>query len=183
MSQSSEVIFVVDTSALVGKLQYAASDIQLATTPLLVKEMLRHGLKDVVQMLSDTQKLRILEPTPESIKVVVDAATGLGDIAYLSKPDQQLLALAIDLSKQNFRVVVLTDDYSIQNVAQRLSIHFRSIGEHGIREIIQWETYCPGCGHKFRDHSRGDSCPICGTLLKRRGIRKHQIRKQRGTVE
>jgi len=183
MSQPPAVIFVIDTSALVGKLQYAASDIQLATTPLLVKEMLRHGLKDVVQMLGDTQKLRILEPSPESIKVVVDAATSLGDIAYLSQPDQQLLALAIDLSKQDFHVVVLTDDYSIQNVAQRLSINFRSIGEHGIREIIQWETYCPGCGHKFHNYSKGDSCPICGTFLKRRGVRKHQIRNQREKME
>lgn len=176
MSHPPPVIFVVDTSALVGRLQYAAHDIQLATTPLLVKEMLRHGLKDVVQLLRDTQKLRILEPTLESVKAVVDAATSLGDLANLSKPDRQLLALALDLSKQDYHVVVLTDDYSIQNVAQQLSIIFRPIGEHGIREIIQWETYCRACKRRFHDHAKGEPCPICGTILKRRAARKRQIR-------
>ncbi|MFX1563544.1 MAG: NOB1 family endonuclease [Promethearchaeota archaeon] len=176
MSQPSQVIFVIDTSALVGRLHYAAHDIQLATTPLLVNEMHRHGLKDVVQMLLDAQKLRIQKPTSESLKAVVEAATSLGDIAYLSKPDQHLLALALDLSKQDYHVIVLTDDYSIQNVAKQLSLNYRPIGEHGIREIIQWETYCPGCKRRFYDYAKGDSCPVCGTPLKRRSIKKRQIR-------
>jgi UPF0271 protein len=180
MSHPHTVIFVIDTSALVGRLQYAADDIQLATTPLLLKEMVKKGLKDVIQILRDTQKLRIIEPTLESIKTVEDTATSLGDIAYLSKPDQQLLALALDLSKQNYHVVVLTDDYSIQNIAKQLSLNFRTIGERGIREIIQWETYCPACKRIFDDLVKGKPCPVCGTLLKRRAARKSQINNTNG---
>jgi UPF0271 protein len=137
--------------------------------------MKRKGLDDTVQMLLNSGKLRILEPTPSSINAVVEAATALGDLQYLSEPDKQLLALALDLTRQGYRAVVLTNDYSIQNISSALSIEFRPTGERGIREIIKWKTYCPGCSRQFPKRTKGEECPVCGTPLKRRAVKKRVI--------
>ena len=175
MGNSDPLIFVIDTSALVGRLCYAAAEVQLATTPSLVEEMKRKRLDSTIQMLLSSGKLRIIEPTPSSINAVVAAATTLGDLQYLSEPDQQLLALALDLIKQGYHAVVLTNDYAIQNIASALSIKFRPAGERGIREIIKWKTYCPGCSGLFPKRTKGEMCPHCGTPLKRKAVKKRAI--------
>jgi UPF0271 protein len=175
MSLENPVIFVIDTSAIFNRIQYAAEDIQLATTPLLQKEMEQKGLKDTVELLISAQKLRVIEPTPTSLQQVREAASRLGDLDSLSDPDLQLLALALDLSKQSFHAVILTDDYSIQNVARSLSLEFRGANQPEIREIIQWETYCSACGDKASGMSKNEPCPICGTPLKRRAVKKQSI--------
>jgi UPF0271 protein len=175
MTNSRPFILVVDTSALMAQVQYAAPDVELATTPLLLDEMRRHGLEETVQTLVDTQKMRVLTPTRASIGAVAAAAKGSGDLQYLSDADQELVALALDLSQQGYSPVVLTDDYSIQNVAQRLSIEVRGVGQVGIRDVIEWETYCKACHRRFPGGAKGDICPICGTPLRRRARRKQRV--------
>jgi UPF0271 protein len=175
MPQKKPLIFVIDTSAIFNRIQYSAEDIQLATTPFLEKEMRQKGLEETVDMLLTAQKLLIVEPTPTSLKKVRDVANQLGDLNNLSDPDLDLLALALDFTTQNAHPVLVTDDYSIQNVAQSLSLEFRGTNHPGIREVIQWETYCSACGHKAPDLSKDEPCPVCGTSLKRRAIKKKPI--------
>ncbi len=175
MPPQKPLIFVIDTSAIYRQLQFTAEDIQLATTPIVEKEMQQKGLKDTIELLLATEKLRIIEPTSQSLDKVKATASQLGDLPYLSEPDQQLLALALDLDSQNFHVVVITDDYSIQNVAKRFSLEFKSASTSGIREVIIWETYCSACGHKEPKSTKEDVCPVCGTTLKRRAVHKEQI--------
>lgn len=172
------LIFVIDTSALYNHEQFTAEDIQLAIPPIIEKEMYQKGLKDTIELLKVTKKLQVLEPTTHSLKKVKATATQLGDLPSLSDPDQQLLALALDLKSQNSHVVIITDDYSIQNVAKRLSLEFKSASTPGIREIINWEIYCPACGHKESKSSKEEICPICGTPLKRRAVHKKRIREK-----
>lgn len=175
LSKSKPLIFVVDTSAIYRQEQFTAEDMQLATTPLIEKEMYQKGLKESIDLLKATEKIRIIEPTSHALNEIRKAASQLGDLQYLSKPDQQLLALAFDLTSQSFRVVVVTDDYSIQNVAKQLALEVKSATTRGIREVISWETYCSGCGHKEPNSIKEDICPVCGTALKRRAIHKEQI--------
>jgi len=172
-----DTIFVIDTSALMGKGNYMASDVPLATTPALIDEMVKRGLQDVIRMLIAAGKMQVLEPSQSSISKVESAASDLGDLQYLSEPDLQLLALALDLTGQGCRAIIITDDYSIQNVAQQLSIGFRSASERGIREMIRWETYCPGCWKVLPNHMKGDTCPHCGTPLKRRAVKKKPLKE------
>jgi len=175
MTGQHGLIFIVDTSALMGKGSYVASDVPLATTPALIDEMAKHGLQETVQTLIATGKMQVLEPSSSSIRAVESAASTLGDLQYLSEPDIQLLALALDLARQGRRSVIVTDDYSVQNVARHLSISFRPAAERGIREVIRWETYCPGCWQSFPGHVKGDVCPRCGTPLKRRAVKKKPV--------
>ena len=59
---------------------------------------------------------------------------------------------------------VLTDDYSIQNVASRLGIPYEVILERGIREVVRWRYRCTGCGKFFEKPTK--ECPVCGARVK-----------------
>jgi UPF0271 protein len=175
MVGSQETIIIVDTSALMGQSQFAAYDVLFATTPIILKEMIQRGLKGLVTLLEETDKLRVLMPSQDSQEKVFATAKELGDLSVLSNADKQLLALALDFTQQAYHVILLSDDYSMQNVAKRLGIDFRPSNQVGIREIITWETYCSACKGTFSDFKKGEPCPVCGTVLTRRATKKHQI--------
>lgn len=178
LTQAKPTIFVIDTSAIFRRIHYAAEDIPLATTPLLEKEMHEQGLKEVTDLLIATDKLKVLTPTTESLHQVRTTATKLGDLKTLSEPDQHLLALALDLQEQSFTPIIVTDDYSIQNVAKKLNLEIKTMTQRGIREVIQWETYCKACGHKDSTLAKADPCPVCGSPLRRRAIHKDSIKSR-----
>ncbi len=175
MVGSRDTIIVVDTSALMGQSQFAAYDVLFATTPIILKEMMRQGLNDLITLLQETDKLRVVMPSQKAQEKVFATAKELGDQSVLSKADKQLLALAVDFLQQDYHVILLSDDYSIQNVAKYLGIEIHPSHQPGIREIIQWETYCSACKGTFSDFETGKPCPVCGTVLTRRAIKKQQI--------
>ncbi|HEX69286.1 MAG TPA: hypothetical protein ENG10_03210, partial [Candidatus Bathyarchaeota archaeon] len=47
-----------------------------------------------------------------------------GDFKYLSQADIEVLALALQLKNSGENPTVVTDDYSMQNVANKLGIEF-----------------------------------------------------------
>ena len=67
--------------------------------------------------------LRVSDCTGESMDKVTEAAKKSGDLGRLSPVDMTVLALAIDVNG-----TVLTDDYSIQNVARIMGIPCRAVG-------------------------------------------------------
>lgn len=110
--------------------------------------------------------IEIMDPKPEYIERVKEVASEMGE-AKLSEADLSLLALALQLKDEGWSVCVITSDYSIQNMASKLEIEVKPILHRGIREIINWETYCSVC--KWVGEGKpGDPCPRCGHALKRR---------------
>ena len=93
-----------------------------------------------------------------------------GDARALSQTDMSLLALALDLSRVEGGVSLVTDDFAIRNVAEILSIPLAqtSIKGGGWKNIV-WKIYCRGCGKEFTNPKLAD-CPICGTRLVRKAI-------------
>jgi UPF0271 protein len=77
-----------------------------------------------------------------------------------------VLALALELE-----AVVLTDDYSLQNLATYLGVPYRPVGLKGIKDLRRWRWRCLGCGKIF-DKEMPD-CPICGSKLKSTLSKKH----------
>lgn len=159
----ASTVYVVDTSAvLTGK----PLDIEgvFVTVPSVDAE-LEEGGRDYRSMQFLKEKgLQVSSPSEEAIRKVHRVAEETGDVARLSDADIDLLALAVDRQKQGADVVILTDDYSIQNVAFSLGIMFKSVSENGITKKFVWRYMCTGCKRKYKEHIK--TCPICGKHVK-----------------
>jgi UPF0271 protein len=131
-----------------------------------LEEAKRGPLSQTVTALVSAGKLVIRDPSRESIDDVARVAIEIGDLPKLSEADLAVLALALELSSEGYEVTVISDDYSVQNVA--LALNLATVGAT-VRKagLLKWIYYCPACGAAYE---RCDSrvCPRCGTELKRR---------------
>jgi rRNA maturation endonuclease Nob1 len=94
------------------------------------------------------KKLIIKEPASDSLDQVQTAIKNSGDILRLSEVDKQLVALAITL-KSGFNPVVVTDDYSIQNILEILQIPYRSVLTEGIMKYMDGSRYVVDAGRNI----------------------------------
>ena len=155
--------FVLDTSVL-----YYGKDLpegyECVITPGVVRELDKEDMGERLEMLLAT-KIRVSSPTERSMKRVHQEAEKTGDSRRLSETDKELLALALDLGYE-----LLSDDYSIQNLARVMGIPCRGVDQKGISEVFEWQAKCKGCGKVFPADVR--VCDVCGTETKTRRKRK-----------
>jgi UPF0271 protein len=105
--------------------------------------------------------MHIQLPDPGTVERARRAAASSGDRGALSATDVQLLAAALELGG-----VLVTDDYAIQNVAEKLDLDVEAIAREGIDEVRDWRFQCQGCGREFDEAH--DRCPVCGSDLARK---------------
>jgi len=157
---------VVDTSALLvdNAVQYLQG-YHCFTVPKVIEEVktLRH--KAGVEVLLDAKVLDVVEVARDCLREVVEVARKSGDITSLSKTDLEVLALALQLKRQGRDLVLITDDYTVQNLASRLKIRCRSIRVKGIEKRIRWRYRCTACGKVYYEFL--EECNICGHKLER----------------
>lgn len=146
---------VLDSSALLTGRQFPGD---LLTVPEVLREVRRHGLTPPLEAFLET-RVRIASPGAESLRRVMATAERTGDAHRLSSTDVRLLALALDVG-----ATVVTDDYSIQNVARDLGVPYETVLEPGIKEEWTWSYRCRGCGKVWPEWH--DECPTCGSALK-----------------
>lgn len=127
-------------------------------TPSVMDELKKGKTGKDLELLIDLS-LKVACPTEESMGKVKRAAEVTGDISRLSDADVDVLALALELG-----AMILTDDYSIQNLARVLKIEYQPGTTTGIKEVFNWTYRCRGCGRKFS--SEPEDCPICGSDIK-----------------
>ena len=84
-----------------------------------------------------------------------------GDLAELSETDIRLVAAAFELD-----CPLVTDDYAMQNVAEKLDVTVEVIARDGISEQREWQFQCAGCGREFDENH--DRCPVYGSSLSRK---------------
>ena len=99
-----------------------------------------------------------------------------GDFKYLSQADIEVLALALQLKSLGENPTVVTDDYSMQNVANKLGIEFSPLTTFGIKYRFKWILYCPACRKKYPPDYKPKKCEICGTELKRKPLGKKRVK-------
>jgi len=120
--------------------------------------------------------LVIQNPTKESIEKIKKIIKKTGDEKRLSKTDIEILALSLEINKnERKKAIIITDDYSIQNVANYINITFESINQSGITKRFIWNYRCRGCGRKFKENIK--ICPICGSDIKTVISSKKMIKK------
>jgi len=126
----------------------------------------------------ESGKLRVRKPNTRFLDRVKEASKTVGDLRSLSDVDMQVLALALELKTKGHDPFIVTDDYSIQNVANQLGVNFTSLMTFGIRFKLHWILYCPACHRKYSPDYKQKLCEVCGTQLKRKPLRKTPVRKQ-----
>ncbi|MDH3279344.1 MAG: PIN domain-containing protein [Nitrosopumilus sp.] len=155
---------ILDASAFYAGVPFG-SDNDCYTTSLVYDEI-KHIKKnqDILGTLLETNRLKIREPDKESIMTAIKAARNTGDYQQLSKQDVSIIALCIELNGE-----IISDDFAISNVAKNLDLKISPIMTQGIVDVGRWIHYCPGCR---TDHASGSECPMCGTLLKRKLLKR-----------
>jgi UPF0271 protein len=146
---------VLDTSAFLSGRQIPG---ELLTVPEVLSELRRKGTTVELEAVLAT-RVSVASAQREGLERVREASETTGDLPRLSPTDLALIALALEAS-----AVLVTDDYSIQNVARSLGIPFEQVMERGIREQWRWSYQCTGCGRTWPEFHR--ECPICGSPLR-----------------
>jgi len=166
--KKAEKILVLDSSAFMGGYNPNIINLRQRTIPEVLDEIKTPSIKSFLELSIEMGKLKLLSPAPEFIEKILKVSKKSGDNFVLSDVDTKLIALTLEL-KQNLNndPILVTDDYAMQNIAGKLNIKFKSIIEKGIKNLIKWKIYCPGCKNSFNSIPSTKICPNCGTKLKR----------------
>ncbi len=136
------------------------------TTPAIVEEIRDQHSRLLLDLALSSGKLEVATPSSKFLEEVKHNAIALGEHVSLSQPDLTVLALALELKKKGYRVVIVTDDYAVQNTALYLGLDFISVKTTGIKRLVKYQVYCPTCG--WRGITSLKECPRCGSPLKKR---------------
>ncbi|MCK5561560.1 MAG: nucleic acid-binding protein [Thermoplasmata archaeon] len=174
---------ILDTSALLsGKDFLVSEEYELYTVPSVEEELRKGPSKPELDDWTETERkfeflmeagLKIVVPPEAAIAKARAAAKQTGDIKRLSNTDIDVIALAVELERTSEDVLILTDDYSIQNLTAELGLKFKPLTEKGITEKFRWKYKCTGCGREWEEPE--DICPICGSKVKTKVAKKQKL--------
>ena len=167
---------VLDTSAFIAGYGGPGSGEALYTVPAVKGEVREGGLQRFrLENAERAGLLTVLEPEENYRKEVQRVLAEMGEIGVLSEADTQILSLGLQLKTEGNKTVIVSDDYAVQNIADRLGLGIKSLRTQGIKRRYKWITYCPGCRRTFEDPPADRVCPVCGTRLKRRPSTERKI--------
>ncbi|MCL5878000.1 MAG: hypothetical protein M1540_09340 [Candidatus Bathyarchaeota archaeon] len=168
-SEQGRRVVVLDTSAFVAGYDAFSVNAEQVTVPKVEEELLRNSMVKLrFQTALESGKVKVRAPTKEHEQAAKASANKVGDAHKLSETDMQLLSLALELKSQGCTPQIVTDDYSIQNVATQLGVEFVALATLGIKRLLEWIRYCPACHKQYPADSKFKECQICGTELKRK---------------
>ncbi|MDE1844175.1 MAG: nucleotide-binding protein [Thaumarchaeota archaeon] len=155
---------VLDATSFYAGVPFSSQE-QSFTTPLVFEEI-KHIKKshNAVQTLIDLGRLKIVEPEEKFIKFILEESKHTGDLSELSKEDMSVLALCVQLNGE-----LVTDDYTVSNVARHLNLKVIPIMTKGISKVLDSVYSCPACNKNFKKMS---DCPICGSKLKKKSSQR-----------
>ena len=154
---------VLDSSAFYAGIPFSSNEPSYTTS--LVYSEIEHIKKDhdAIQILIETKRLTVHEPEGQFVNAANNAAKKSGDFSNLSDEDMSTIALSLQLKAE-----LVTDDFAVSNVAKNLNIKVIPVMTDGIKNVVTWKYYCPGCGINF---SKVTECPKCGNKLKRKAMK------------
>ena len=155
---------MLDSSACYAGIPFSSNEPSYITS--LVYNEIEHIKKDhdAIQILIETKRLTINEPEDRFVTSTIDAAKKSGDFSNLSDEDISTIALSLQLNAD-----LVTDDFAVSNVAKSINIKVIPVMTNGIKNVVIWKYYCPGCKTDF---SKLTECPRCGNKLKRKAMKR-----------
>ena len=154
---------MLDSSAFYAGIPFSSNEPSYITS--LVYNEIQHIKKDhdAIQILIETKRITVNEPENKFVTITINAAKKSGDFPNLSDQDISTIALSLQL-----RAELVTDDFAVSNVAKNLNIKVIPVMTDGIKNVVTWKYYCPGCKIDF---SKITECRRCGNKLKRKVMR------------
>ncbi|MCZ2808206.1 MAG: hypothetical protein O2V44_02510 [Candidatus Bathyarchaeota archaeon] len=169
-------VIVLDTSAFIAGFDPLAVPEKQYTVPEVKKELIAGSMPWMrFNAAIENRKLMIRNPKSSVLQEILEASRKVGDMRYLSEADLQVLALALELKSRGLSPLIITDDYSIQNVANKIDVEFTSLMTFGIKFRFKWILYCPACFRKYPSDYKFKICEVCGTALKRKPKKKTRL--------
>lgn len=150
--------YVLDTSVILSGKDIPHTQ-ELYIPPKVLDEIKEGGrwYRKINRMKS--AGLKIVTPPGHLIGKVKSEAKKTGDSIRLSKTDVEVIALALYLEAK-----IVTDDYSIQNLAKNMDIEYMGIAQEEIDEEYSWSYRCKKCGRWYDDYQ--ETCDVCGGEIK-----------------
>ena len=170
-------VYVLDASAIYnGVLTHNISGIKYI--PQCVLEEVRGMMRGeaLIEEALLYEELQTIVPDEVILLEIEKQARVTGDIHELSDCDLAVLAVAKSLCLKELDVIILSDDYDIQNLATHIGLVCKGIHWKGITSIHEYFWVCPGCGNKSKTQT--DNCIECGTEMKRKTYKK-KIKKKK----
>ncbi len=99
----------------------------------------------------ESEDVGIEEPSDKVLKEVRKKALELN--SDVSDTDLKLVSLA-----KEKKCFLVTDDYHMQNLADKMDIRWKGFLKKGIEESYEWKKVCSDCGRDVE----GAKCPVCG---------------------
>ncbi len=105
----------------------------IATTQRVIDEVRDYENREALHLGLELRRIMVLEPGEEYRRRTLREARRLGLRNKLSMTDIDVAALALTLMS-NGEVLVITDDYALQELLLRLGVSFKPLRTRGIRE-------------------------------------------------
>jgi len=133
---SGKLYVVLDTTALLAKYYMYLDPLkaEIYTVRRAVDEVKDAENREALEVGLCIGRVKVAEPQKPFVEEVLKTAQGIGEKAKLSTTDVEVAALALEFKKKGFRVVVITDDYALQNLLLYLNIPFKPLRTTGIRK-------------------------------------------------
>ena len=149
-------MYVLDSSAFIHEYH---TDESIASVPLVREELEDESAYRFDALEGSGMHLHI--PDEETVERIERAARETGDFETLSETDIRLVAATFELDG-----TLVTDDYAMQNVAEKLNVATDLIARDGIEQQRDWNFQCQGCGREYDE--KHERCPVCGSELTRK---------------
>ncbi len=156
---------LLDTS-VINRSDLNYSDGGYVTTNKVLSELRDETAKSVLESAIAGGLIKVEGPGSGYIKKVREKAGETGDLQRLSDTDLELIALALE---KNY--LLLSDDYSIQNMCKHLDIEYGGGVQEGIKRKLKWFMVCEGCGRKKPYDPDIKECSVCGSRLRKKAVR------------
>ncbi len=175
MSDTSGIL-VLDANIFLIGIDFTLMEGLIYTTPKIIEEIKvkkykekNRNILNKIEAAINTKKLILRTPSEQYIYEVEKKSKLTGDFKFLSDVDKELIALTLDLIKNSGKkVIIYTNDYSIENVCSEMGILFSTIHKKGIESLIVWQIYCQNCKKIYDSKVLNEVCENCGSKLKRR---------------
>lgn len=164
--------YVLDASAfMIGGIEFGTD--AFYTTESVINEVNATIIqKSRVDGLVASNLLKIVSPESKYLDLVKNRSVELGESINLSNTDVEIIALALELMTKGHDVTIVSDDYSVQNVATSFGLKWMGIKYSGISRLIRWKMICNLCKYESNDTKQA-TCPRCGAKMKRKPMIKN----------